>query len=68
MSLVSLWWSSFRITFSAVYGSASVGLERNFAFLSTVGANCLVHLFLIHLLFNSYSVECKKLCILARLS
>src|SRR3990170_7679785 len=38
ISLISSWRSSFRITFSAVFRSASVGLEQNFAFLSTVSA------------------------------
>jgi hypothetical protein len=48
VSLISSWGSSFRIAFSAVYRSASVGFERNFAFLSTVCTDCLVRLSLIH--------------------
>jgi len=44
-SLISSWWSAFRIAFSAIYWPASVWLERNFAFFSTVSAGCLVHLF-----------------------
>jgi hypothetical protein len=48
VSLVSSWGSSFRIAFSAVYRSASVWFERNFAFLSTVCTDCLVRLSLIH--------------------
>jgi len=43
MSLISSYGSSFGITFLAVYGSASVGFKRNFAFLSTVGADCFMH-------------------------
>jgi len=36
--------SSFGITFSAVYWSASVRFERNFTFLATLSTNCLMHL------------------------
>jgi len=48
MSVVSLisissWGTSLCIAFSAVYGSASVRFERNFTFLFTFGANCLMH-------------------------
>jgi hypothetical protein len=53
ISLISSWRSSFRIAFSAVYRSASVGFKRNFAFLSTVCADCLVHLSLIHFLYST---------------
>jgi hypothetical protein len=53
LGLVSSWGSSFRITFSAVHRSASVGFEGNFAFLSTVGADCFVHLFSIHLALST---------------
>jgi hypothetical protein len=52
MSLISSGWSSFRITFSAVYWSASVWLEGNFAFLSAITANCLMHLFPVHSTFQ----------------
>jgi len=64
VSLISPWWSSFRIAFSAVYRSASVGFEGNFAFLSTVGTDCIVHLFSIHcpfqllVLFNTKTAFC----------
>jgi hypothetical protein len=40
--------SSLSITFSAVNWPASVWFEGNFAFLSTISADCLVHFFLIH--------------------
>jgi len=52
VSLISSWGSSFRIAFTAVHRSASVWFERNFAFLSTVCANCLVRFSLIHFLFQ----------------
>jgi hypothetical protein len=45
LSLVSSWWSSFGVAFSAVYWSASVGFEWDFAFLSAFSANCLMHFF-----------------------
>jgi len=51
--LISSWWSSLRIAFSAVYRSASVGFERNFAFLSTVCTDCLVRLAFVHFLFST---------------
>jgi len=53
ISLISSGRSSFRIAFSAVYRSASVGFERDFAFLSTVCTDCLVCLLLIHFLFST---------------
>ena len=43
MSLESSRGSSFRVAFSAVYWSAWVWFEGNFAFLSALSANCLVH-------------------------
>ena len=43
VSLISSRWSSFRIAFSAVYGSGSVRFEGNLAFLTTIGAHGLVH-------------------------
>jgi len=45
VSLISIssWGSSLCIAFSAVYGSASVRFERNFTFLFTFRANCLMH-------------------------
>ncbi len=42
---ISSWGCSLRVTLSAVYRSAPIGLEGNFTFLSTFSANCLVHLF-----------------------
>ena len=47
------WWSSLCPTFSAVYRSASVGFEGNFAFLSTVGTDCLEHFARRHTNFHS---------------
>src|SRR5271157_1354862 len=60
VSLIAAWWSSFRVTLAAIYWSAAVWLERNFAFLSAVSANCFVCFFLIHLLLSSYGFECKE--------
>ena len=48
VSLVSSWWSSFGVALSAVDWPASVWFEGNFTFLSTVSADCLVQLFIIH--------------------
>jgi hypothetical protein len=52
VSLIPSWWSSFRITFSAVYWSGAVRLERNFAFLAALSANCLMHFSSCHFLFQ----------------
>jgi len=41
---ISSWGRSLCVALSAVYGSAAIGLEWYFAFLSTLSANCLVHL------------------------
>jgi len=46
MSLISSWWSSFAVAFSAVYWPAAVRFEWNFTFLSTVSAGSLVHFFI----------------------
>jgi len=48
------------IAVSAVHWPCSVWLEGNFAFLSAVGAGCLVHLFLIHSLFQLLSTIMRK--------
>ena len=48
MSLISSRRPSFGVALSAINWSASVWLEGNVTFLSTVGAGCLVHFFLIH--------------------
>jgi hypothetical protein len=40
----SSWWSSLRVTLSAVYGFAAIGLEWDFTILSTISTDCLVHL------------------------
>ena len=53
VSLISSLWSSFSVTFAAIYWSASVWFEGNFAFLSTFGADCLVHFSSCHFYFNS---------------
>jgi hypothetical protein len=46
-------WSSFSVTFSAIHWSASVWFERNFAFLSTFGADCFVHFSCCHLAIST---------------
>ncbi len=66
MRLVS---SPLRITFSAVYWSCWIGLEWNFTFILAFSANCLVHIFLIHSLFQLLyrllqKTEPKKSCFL----
>ena len=45
VSLISIssWGPSLCIAFPTVYGSASVRFERNFTFLFTFRANCLMH-------------------------
>jgi len=52
ISLISSWGSSFRIAFSAVYGSASVRFEGDLTFLTTIGAYGLVH-------FSVFSIRGK---------
>ncbi len=53
MNLESAGRSSFSVALSAVNWPSAVWLERNFTFLSAVGAGCLVHLFAVHYSFST---------------
>ena len=60
--LVSSRWTSFSVTFSAVYWPGSVGLEWNFTFLAAIRADRLVHLFVsVHTLFQLLIFCCAKI-------
>ncbi len=53
---------SLRKTFSAIHWSASIRLEGDFTFLSAISTYYLMHLFLVHQLFQLLVECCKKLC------
>jgi hypothetical protein len=58
--LISSRGSSLRIAFSAIYRSASVWFEGNFAFLSTVSANRLMHFSSLHSAYSTPYVFSAK--------
>ena len=64
LRLISSWWSSFCVAFSAVNWPGAVWLEWNVTFLSAVSAGCLMHLAITvwhFCYFNSYNICVQKL-------